>query len=58
MVKERAQKHRKDNVLDPAREEYRWMLEELRVSLFAQELRTPFPVSVKRLKRVWESLAR
>jgi ATP-dependent helicase HrpA len=32
------------------------MLEELRVSLFAQELRTPMPVSVKRLERVWESI--
>ncbi|XLM22585.1 DUF3418 domain-containing protein, partial [Chromobacterium piscinae] len=27
---------------------FRWMLEELRVSLFAQELKTPYPVSVKR----------
>jgi len=33
--------------------EFRWLLEELRVSLFAQELRTPQPVSVKRLERVW-----
>ena len=32
-------------------EEYRWLIEELRVSLFAQELRTPFPVSAKRLHR-------
>jgi ATP-dependent helicase HrpA len=30
----------------------------LRVSLFAQELRTPMPVSVKRLQKVWESLRR
>ncbi|TSE21502.1 RNA helicase HrpA [Tepidimonas alkaliphilus] len=29
----------------------RWMVEELRVSLFAQELRTPYPVSVKRLDK-------
>jgi ATP-dependent helicase HrpA len=33
--------------------EYRWLLEELRVSLFAQELRTPQPVSTKRLDKVW-----
>jgi ATP-dependent helicase HrpA len=33
-------------------DEYRWLLEELRVSLFAQELRTPQPVSVKRLDTV------
>jgi len=39
-------------------QEYRWMLEELRVSLFAQELKTPMPVSVKRLQKVWESLQR
>jgi ATP-dependent helicase HrpA len=36
--------------------EYRWLLEELRVSLFAQELRTPQPVSVKRLHKVWDQI--
>ncbi|WP_241033533.1 DUF3418 domain-containing protein, partial [Neisseria mucosa] len=35
---------------------FRWMIEELRVSLFAQELKTPYPVSVKRLLKVWEGL--
>ncbi|MBA4178013.1 MAG: ATP-dependent RNA helicase HrpA [Leptothrix sp. (in: Bacteria)] len=34
-------------------DEYRWLLEELRVSLFAQELRTPQPVSSKRLDKAW-----
>ncbi|MET3107222.1 ATP-dependent helicase HrpA [Oxalobacteraceae bacterium GrIS 2.11] len=43
---------------DQKMQEYRWMLEELRVSLFAQELKTPMPVSVKRLQKVWESLQR
>jgi ATP-dependent helicase HrpA len=43
---------------DPKMVEFRWMLEELRVSLFAQELRTPMPVSVKRLHKVWESMQR
>ena len=38
-------------------DEYRWMLEELRVSLFAQELRTPQPVSAKRLDRAWAQLS-
>ena len=33
---------------------FKWMIEELRVSLFAQELKTPYPVSVKRLLKVWE----
>ncbi|MBL0147606.1 MAG: ATP-dependent RNA helicase HrpA [Ideonella sp.] len=37
--------------------EFRWLLEELRVSLFAQELRTPQPVSVKRLEKVWSQLS-
>ena len=36
--------------------ELRWLLEELRVSFFAQELRTPQPVSVKRLDKVWTQL--
>jgi len=43
---------------DPVLEEFRWLLEELRVALFAQELRTPAPVSVKRLQKVWESRQR
>jgi len=43
---------------DPRLEEFRWLLEELRVSLFAQELRTPMPVSVKRLQKVWDALRR
>ncbi|MBL8325773.1 MAG: ATP-dependent RNA helicase HrpA [Rubrivivax sp.] len=37
-------------------DEYRWLLEELRVSLFAQELRTPQPVSAKRLEKVWAQI--
>jgi ATP-dependent helicase HrpA len=41
---------------DPGVEQFRWQLQELRVALFAQTLRTPFPVSVKRLQKVWESL--
>ncbi|PAT42880.1 ATP-dependent RNA helicase HrpA [Vandammella animalimorsus] len=38
---------------DAALQDYRWLLEELRVSFFAQQLRTPQPVSVKRLEKVW-----
>ncbi|MBY4823476.1 ATP-dependent RNA helicase HrpA, partial [Burkholderia contaminans] len=41
-------------VADARLAEFRWLLEELRISLFAQELRTPMPVSVKRLHKVWE----
>ena len=36
---------------------FKWMIEELRVSLFAQELKTPYPVSVKRLLKEWEGLS-
>ncbi|MDZ7936761.1 MAG: DUF3418 domain-containing protein [Rhodoferax sp.] len=36
--------------------EFRWLLEELRVSFFAQELKTPQPVSVKRLDKAWAQL--
>ena len=40
-----------DSFLD----EFRWLLEELRVALFAQELKTSSPVSVKRLQKMWDS---
>jgi ATP-dependent helicase HrpA len=43
-------------VRDARLEDFRWQLEELRVSLFAQELRTPQPVSVKRLEKVWQQI--
>jgi len=38
-------------------DELRWLIEEWRVSLFAQELKTPEPVSAKRLMRALENLA-
>ena len=38
--------------------QFGWLLEELRVSLFAQELKTPVPVSAKRLSKLWETLRR
>jgi ATP-dependent helicase HrpA len=38
---------------DALLDDYRWWLEELRVGLFAQELKTPQPVSVKRLEKIW-----
>jgi len=43
---------------DARLDEFGWLLEELRVSLFAQELRTPQPVSVKRLEKAWAQLDR
>jgi ATP-dependent helicase HrpA len=43
---------------DPQLDEFRWLLEELRVALFAQTLRTPMPISVKRLQKTWEARSR
>lgn len=43
---------------DVGLDEFRWLLEELRVALFAQELRTPMPVSVKRLQKAWAATQR
>ena len=43
-------------VMDERMLEFRWLLEELRVSFFAQELRTPQPVSVKRLDKTWQQI--
>ena len=42
---------------DARLDEFRWLLEELRISLFAQELRTPQPVSAKRLEKTWAQIA-
>ncbi|MFT3907307.1 MAG: ATP-dependent RNA helicase HrpA [Steroidobacteraceae bacterium] len=44
-------------LLPPAEDEFRWLLEELRVSLFAQQLRTRVPVSAKRLEEAWAARA-
>ncbi|MCX7897023.1 MAG: ATP-dependent RNA helicase HrpA [Rhodocyclaceae bacterium] len=43
---------------DPFLEEFRWLLEELRVALFAQTLKTPSPVSSKRLMKMWQGRPR
>ncbi len=63
MAQARAQEQRfwrlvaeRKGVQDERLRELRWLLEELRVSLFAQELRTPQPVSVKRLDKVWAQI--
>jgi ATP-dependent helicase HrpA len=53
---ERLEKHRRANIVDPALEQYRWMLEELRMSLFAQELKTSVPVSLQRLEKLWSEI--
>jgi ATP-dependent helicase HrpA len=54
----RAEANRTAQRVEPALEAFRWLVEELKVSLFAQELRTPFPVSYKRLEKAWAELIR
>ena len=56
--RERVERNRLAARTEPGLEAFRWLLEELSVSLFAQELRTPFPVSYKRLERAWAELDR
>lgn len=46
----------KQGRFDERLEEVRWLIEELRVSLFAQELKTALPVSVKRIQKRWQEL--
>ncbi|MBT5292954.1 MAG: ATP-dependent RNA helicase HrpA [Cellvibrionales bacterium] len=41
---------------DPAVMDFRWLLEELRVSLFAQQLKTPIPVSLQRVTKEWTTI--
>ncbi len=52
----RAAEHAARELFDPELDLYRWMLEELRVSLFAQELRTAMPISETRLDKQWEKV--
>ena len=50
-------KQGKSNIA-PERDGFRWMLEEFRVSIFAQAIRTPYPVSAKRLSEAWATKIR
>ncbi|TBV10781.1 ATP-dependent RNA helicase HrpA [Stutzerimonas kirkiae] len=52
----RLEKHAKEGRRDAELYQYRWMLEEYRVSLFAQQLGTKMPVSEKRLGKQWASV--
>ncbi|MEE7626594.1 ATP-dependent RNA helicase HrpA [Methylobacter sp. Wu8] len=51
--KDLEKKAKKDKVI-PEQDPFRWMLEEFRVSLFAQQLKTAYPVSVKRMDKAWD----
>ncbi len=52
----RQQALRKSGQSDPRLTDFYWMLQELRVSLFAQELKTPYPVSFKRIEKAWNDM--
>jgi ATP-dependent helicase HrpA len=48
----------KSGMADVQLDQYRWLLEEFRVQLFAQELKTAVPVSAKRLQKTWAAIRR
>ena len=54
--RERAEAQRRAGGVSPELDDFRWLIEELRVSLFAQELRTSVPVSQKRVEKAWQAL--
>ena len=54
---QRRQQHAKQNVSDPMLDHYRWMLEEFRVSLFAQKLGTAIKVSGPKLDEHWNKVS-
>ena len=56
-LKKRQAKHAKEGLYDEQLVLYRWMLEEYRVSLFAQQLGTKVTVSDKRLSKQWGLVA-
>ncbi|MEW5801251.1 MAG: DUF3418 domain-containing protein, partial [bacterium] len=49
-----------DNGASPQRveeiDEFRWMIEEFKISLFAPEIGTAYPVSAKRLEKKWQEI--
>jgi ATP-dependent helicase HrpA len=51
-----SQAHRQRGFVDPELQRFRWMIEEFRISLFAQELKTSIPISAKRLEKQWEAV--
>jgi ATP-dependent helicase HrpA len=48
------EKRAKKEEVIPEHDAFRWALEEFRVSLFAQHLKTAYPISVKRMDKAWD----
>lgn len=44
----------KKEIITPELDKFRWDLEELRISLFAQQIKTAYPISVKRMDKAWD----
>src|SRR5690606_8763411 len=55
--RQRKAKHDREGVLDEALDNWRWALEEYRISVFAQGMKTAYPVSMQRLEKLWQSVA-
>jgi ATP-dependent helicase HrpA len=51
------EKKAKKSFVIPEQDSFRWSLEEFRVSLFAQQLKTPYPISAKRMDKAWDERA-
>ena len=49
------EKKAKKDFIIPEQDEFRWALEEYRVSLFAQQLKTAYPISAKRMEKLWDN---
>jgi len=57
LFQQRSAEHARREHFDPQLDYYGWMIQELRVSLFAQELGTAIPVSEVRLEKQWEKVS-
>lgn len=54
----RLEQHKAQGIYDPELERFRWLIEEQRVSWFAQQLGTSETVSEKRLAKQWQQVRR
>ena len=52
------EENRAAGIYDPDLDDFRWAIEEYRVSLFAQKLGTIIKASSVRLDKMWEAIAR
>ena len=48
------EKKAKKDIVIPEQDPFRWAIEEFRISLFAQQLKTAYPISAKRMDKAWD----